>query len=116
MASKTSQSSVTLFLSLNLLFFALVSGQQTCPMGLGVCANILKCVGVGVGVGVGLDVGSPETMACSSAMAGLTDQNAAFCLCTAIKAGEMGPINVSPAVAAGVILKACGRPGTTFNC
>ncbi|KAG5616603.1 hypothetical protein H5410_016427 [Solanum commersonii] len=102
MASKTCQSSVTLFLSLNLLFFALVTGQQTCPtLRLGVCASILNLVNV--------TVGSPPTMPCCSLIQGLTDLEAAVCLCAAIRANVLGIINLNLTVPINLILSACGR-------
>ncbi|XP_049395687.1 14 kDa proline-rich protein DC2.15-like [Solanum stenotomum] len=120
MASKTSQSSVTLFLSLNLLSFALVSGtndtgncggQQTCSIDtlkLGVCANILNLVNV--------VVGSPPTLPCCSLIQGLTDLEAAVCLCTAIRANVLG-INLNVSLSLSLILNSCGKnPPTGFTC
>ncbi|KAG5616621.1 hypothetical protein H5410_016445 [Solanum commersonii] len=120
MASKISQSSVTLFLSLNLLLFALVSGtndtgncggQQTCSIDtlkLGVCANILNLVNV--------VVGSPPTLPCCSLIQGLTDLEAAVCLCTAIRANVLG-INLNVPLSLSLILNSCGKnPPTGFTC
>uniref|UniRef100_M1DC07 NT16 polypeptide n=1 Tax=Solanum tuberosum TaxID=4113 RepID=M1DC07_SOLTU len=120
MASKTSQSSVTLFLSLNILLFALVSGtndtgncggQQTCSIDtlkLGVCANILNLVNV--------IVGSPPTLPCCSLIQGLTDLEAAVCLCTAIRANVLG-INLNVPLSLSLILNSCGKnPPTGFTC
>ncbi|XP_019068265.1 14 kDa proline-rich protein DC2.15-like [Solanum lycopersicum] len=123
MASKTiaSQSSVPLFLSLNLLLFAVVSGtndtgncvgsQQTCSIDtlkLGVCANILNLVNV--------IVGSPPTLPCCSLIQGLTDLEAAVCLCTAIKANVLG-INLNVPLSLSLILNTCGKKYPTgFTC
>ncbi|KAG5616616.1 hypothetical protein H5410_016440 [Solanum commersonii] len=88
MASKATHSSVTLFLSLNLLFFALVG------------------------------VGSPSTMPCCSLIQVLTDLEAAVCLCTAIRANELG-INLNVPFSLGLILNTCGinPPSPTgFTC
>ncbi|KAK4734331.1 hypothetical protein R3W88_008592 [Solanum pinnatisectum] len=98
MASKTTY----LFLSLNLLFFALVTGQQTCPtLQLGVCAGLLNLVNV--------TVGSPPTMPCCSLVQGLVDLQTAVCLCTAIRANVLGIINLNATVPIKVIFSACGR-------
>ncbi|XP_018624237.1 14 kDa proline-rich protein DC2.15-like [Nicotiana tomentosiformis] len=114
MASKA-QASVTLFLSPNLLFFALVTGNHcdTCHntgdgdsgKGSGACngsgagngqgrcpRDALKlgvCANI-VGGLVGAIVGSPPTLPCCSLIAGLADLEAAVCLCTAIRANVLG--------------------------
>ena len=123
MASKTiaSQSSVPLFLSLNLLLFAVVSGtndtgncvgsQQTCSIDtlkLGVCANILNLVNV--------IVGSPPTLPCCSLIQGLTDLEAAVCLCTAIKADILG-IHLDIPISLNILLNVCGKKYPTgYTC
>ncbi|XP_049358477.1 putative lipid-binding protein AIR1B [Solanum verrucosum] len=113
MASKTSHPSVALFLSLNLVLFALVSGtndtgncggQQTCSIDtlkLGVCANILNLVNV--------VVGSPPTLPCCSLIQGLLDLAAVVCLRLAIRANIVGIINLEVPLAIDLILSACGR-------
>ncbi|WMV20207.1 hypothetical protein MTR67_013592 [Solanum verrucosum] len=109
MASKTSHPSIALFLSLNLVLFALVSGtNDTDTLKLGVCANILHLVNV--------VVGSPPTMPCCSLIQGLTDLEAAVCLCTAIRANVLG-INFNVPLSLSLILNSCGKnPPTGFTC
>ncbi|KAH0686193.1 hypothetical protein KY284_016746 [Solanum tuberosum] len=126
------QASITLFLSLNLLFFALVTGtdncgtcgngggsgnggggggQGKCPIDalkLGVCANVLNLVNV--------VVGSPPTLPCCSLIQGLVDLEAAVCLCTAIRANVLG-INLNIPLSLSLVLNNCGRnPPTGFTC
>ncbi|KAK9984636.1 hypothetical protein SO802_034161 [Lithocarpus litseifolius] len=135
MASKTS-ASFALFLSLNLLFFALVtsamntcpgpnpnpnpnpnpspnpnpnpspgpSGQASCPrdaLKLGVCANLLNGL-------LNVTVGTPPVTPCCSLLQGLTDLEAAVCLCTAIKANILG-INLNIPLAISLLLNVCSR-------
>ncbi|KAL3373498.1 hypothetical protein AABB24_005468 [Solanum stoloniferum] len=120
MASKISHPSIALFLSLNLVLFALVSGtndtgncggQQTCSIDtlkLGVCANILHLLNV--------VVGSPPTMPCCSLIQGLTDLEAAVCLCTAIRTNVLG-VNLNVPLSLSLILNSCGKnPPTGFTC
>ncbi|WMV20180.1 hypothetical protein MTR67_013565 [Solanum verrucosum] len=109
MASKTSHPSIALFLSLNLVLFALVSGtNDTDTLKLGVCANILHLVNV--------VVGSPPTMPCCSLIQGLTDLEAVVCLCTAIRANVLG-INLNVPLSLSLILNSCGKnPPTGFTC
>ncbi|XP_057952509.1 14 kDa proline-rich protein DC2.15-like [Malania oleifera] len=118
MGSKTS--SITLFLTVNLLFFALVSGQYcdhtctpsgvpagrtlTCPrdtLNLGVCANLLNGL-------LGIVLGAPPTTPCCSLIAGLVDLEAAVCLCTAVRANLLG-INLNIPLSLGLLLNACGK-------
>ncbi|XP_049397085.1 14 kDa proline-rich protein DC2.15-like [Solanum stenotomum] len=126
MALKNQAASITLFLSLNLLFFALVTGtdncgtcgnggggggQGKCPIDalkLGVCANVLNLVNV--------VVGSPPTLPCCSLIQGLVDLEAAVCLCTAIRANVLG-INLNIPLSLSLVLNNCGRnPPTGFTC
>ncbi|WMV20144.1 hypothetical protein MTR67_013529 [Solanum verrucosum] len=68
------QASITLFLSLNLLFFALVTGTDNCgTLKLGVCANVLNLVNI--------VVGSPPTLPCCSLIQGLVSNHTYF-LCS----------------------------------
>ncbi|WMV20211.1 hypothetical protein MTR67_013596 [Solanum verrucosum] len=102
MASKTSHPSVALFLSLNLVLFALVSGtNDTDTLKLGVCANILNLVNV--------VVGSPPTLPCCSLIQRLLDLEALVCLSLAIRANVLGIINLEVPLAIDLILSACGR-------
>ncbi|WMV20170.1 hypothetical protein MTR67_013555 [Solanum verrucosum] len=109
MASKTSHPSIALFLSLNLVLFALVSGtNDTDTLKLGVCANILHLLNV--------VVGSPPTMPCCSLIQGLTDLEAAVCLCTAIRTNVLG-VNLNVPLSLSLILNSCGKnPPTGFTC
>ncbi|XP_023913177.1 14 kDa proline-rich protein DC2.15 [Quercus suber] len=127
MASKTS---FALFLSLNLLFFALVtsacntcrgpnpgrgpnpnpnpnpgpSGQASCPrdaLKLGVCANLLSGL-------LNVTLGTPPVTPCCSLIQGLADLEAAVCLCTAIRANILG-INLNIPVSLSLLLNVCSR-------
>ncbi|KAA8533858.1 hypothetical protein F0562_031375 [Nyssa sinensis] len=126
MGSKSSVSAA-LFLSVNLLCFALVSSCNTCTspsrpnpnpttptpgtnqplscprdaLKLGVCANLLGGL-------VGVVIGTPPTTPCCSLIAGLVDLEAALCLCTAIKANVLG-INLNIPLSLSLILTACGN-------
>ncbi|XWS61967.1 hypothetical protein CRYUN_Cryun07bG0170200 [Craigia yunnanensis] len=126
MASKNVVSTAFL-LSLNLLFFTLVSSNYvpcpptpkspkpphksspapikpaSCPMDtlkLGVCANLLHIVH--------LVVGTPAKTPCCSLLAGLADAEAAVCLCTAIKAKVLGA-NLNIPVSLSLLLNNCGK-------
>ncbi|KAK6920302.1 Hydrophobic seed protein domain [Dillenia turbinata] len=114
-----------LLLSLNLLFFTVVSSTHvvpcpanapkfqpkqyppvipTCPtdtLKLGVCANLLNDL-------VHLVVGTPPKTPCCSLLGGLADLEAAVCLCTAIKANILG-INLNVPVALSLLLNYCGK-------
>uniref|UniRef100_A0A5B7BH73 Putative proline-rich protein DC2.15 n=1 Tax=Davidia involucrata TaxID=16924 RepID=A0A5B7BH73_DAVIN len=133
MGSK-SNASLALFLSLNLVFFALVSGCGTCPspkpkpkpkpkpspspstatcpkdtLKLGVCANLLGGL-------IGAVVGTPPKTPCCSLIQGLADLEAAVCLCTAIKANVLG-INLNIPLSLSLLLNVCTKkvpPG--FKC
>nr|XP_018631497.1 14 kDa proline-rich protein DC2.15-like isoform X2 [Nicotiana tomentosiformis] len=143
MASKT-RASVTLFLSLSLLFFVIVSGTDcgSCHYnppstgngggngggsgngggggnGQGRCPRDALKLGVCanlVGGLVGAIVGSPPTLPCCSLIAGLADLEAAVCLCTAIRANVLG-INLNVPLSLSLVLNNCGRnPPTGFTC
>lgn len=112
-----------LLLSLNLIFFTLVSStyvpcpppppkshkhppapKPTCPrdtLKLGVCANVLNDL-------VHLVVGTPPKTPCCSLIQGLVDLEAAVCLCTAIKANILG-INLNVPVSLSLLLNFCGK-------
>ncbi|RYR70410.1 hypothetical protein Ahy_A03g016902 [Arachis hypogaea] len=119
MASKTT--SLALFLTLNILFFALVSannkhhhkggsggsggstpstpsggrGTAACPcdaLGLSACANRR----------------APPVAPCCSFFNGLVDLEAAGCLCTALKANLLGR-NLNIPISLGLLLNACSR-------
>uniref|UniRef100_A0A7N0TZU8 Bifunctional inhibitor/plant lipid transfer protein/seed storage helical domain-containing protein n=1 Tax=Kalanchoe fedtschenkoi TaxID=63787 RepID=A0A7N0TZU8_KALFE len=122
-----SQSSaiLSLFLSLNILFFSMATACGTCPspkpkpkpipnptptpsgqgqacprdaLKLGVCANVLGLVNA--------VVGSPPVTPCCSLLDGLVDLEAAVCLCTAIKANILG-INLNVPVSLSLLLNVC---------
>ncbi|KAG2681505.1 hypothetical protein I3843_11G148100 [Carya illinoinensis] len=128
MASKTLASGA-LLLSLNLLFFVMVSStdvpcppppkghkhhhhKPTCPkdtLKLGVCANLLNDL-------VHLVVGTPPKTPCCSLIEGLVDLEAAVCLCTAIKANILG-INLNVPLSLSLLLNYCGKKVPTgFQC
>ncbi|KAI3713319.1 hypothetical protein L1987_71894 [Smallanthus sonchifolius] len=120
MASKTN-TPLALFLALNLLFFALASGCNTCPgptpkpkppspstatcprdaLKLGVCANVLGNL-------LGLVVGDPPVKPCCSLLEGLVDLEVAVCLCTAIKANILG-INLNVPLSLSLLLNVCSK-------
>ncbi|XP_039047552.1 putative lipid-binding protein AIR1 [Hibiscus syriacus] len=92
-----------LFLSLNLLFFALVSSQTsgTCnPLNLGVCLDVLGLVNV--------ELGNVPVKPCCSLIQGLADLEAAVCLCTALRARVLG-ININLPISLSLVLNSCGR-------
>ncbi|KAL4290901.1 hypothetical protein GQ457_14G020190 [Hibiscus cannabinus] len=127
MASRVN-ASTTLFLSLNLVFFPLVSfhnvdnnsnasscttnpvvichgdvlpNGQTCnPLNLGVCLNLLSLVDV--------ELGNVPTKPCCSLIQGLLDLEAAVCLCTAVRENVLG-ININLLVSLNLFLNNCGR-------
>ncbi|KAJ0736423.1 putative bifunctional inhibitor/plant lipid transfer protein/seed storage helical [Helianthus annuus] len=108
-------------LTLNLLFFTLVTStscppppstpkpnkhhnKATCPkdtLKLGVCANVLNDL-------VHLVVGTPPKTPCCSLLGDLVDLEAAVCLCTAIKANVLG-INLNVPVSLSLLLNYCGK-------
>ncbi|KAK7330740.1 hypothetical protein VNO77_24939 [Canavalia gladiata] len=129
MASKAT-SSLALFLTLNLLFFALVSacGNYNCPgpnpkprpnpnpnpnpnpsggscprdaLKLGVCANVLNGL-------LNVTLGQPPVTPCCSLLDGLVDLEAALCLCTALKANVLG-INLNIPISLSLLLNVCSR-------
>ncbi|KAE9586448.1 hypothetical protein Lal_00044648 [Lupinus albus] len=77
--------------------------KQKCPndtLKLGVCANVLGLVNV--------VVGSPASSKCCALLQGLTDLEAAICLCTAIKANVLG-INLNVPISLTLLLSACQK-------
>ncbi|KAL2321590.1 hypothetical protein Fmac_025969 [Flemingia macrophylla] len=120
-------SKAALLLSLNILFFTVVSSTYvpcnpppkvpkhppvpkppstkygTCPedtLKFGVCANLLGLVNV--------QLGKPPTTPCCSLIQGLADLEAAVCLCTALKANVLG-INLNVPVKLSLLLNVCGK-------
>lgn len=128
MDSKKSSTSL-LFLSINLMFFALVSGcyfgcnnpnpkpnpnpnpnpnpspgKGSCPrdaLKLGICAKLLNG-------SIGAEIGNPPDHPCCSALGGLLDLEAAICLCTALKANILG-INVNIPISLSLLINTCGK-------
>uniref|UniRef100_A0A7N0RDE4 Bifunctional inhibitor/plant lipid transfer protein/seed storage helical domain-containing protein n=1 Tax=Kalanchoe fedtschenkoi TaxID=63787 RepID=A0A7N0RDE4_KALFE len=82
-----------------------------CPLNtlkLEVCADILGLVNV--------VIGSPSTAPCCSLVQGLTDLEAALCLCTALKANVLG-VNLNVPISLTILLNTCSKispPG--FQC
>ncbi|XP_002533291.2 14 kDa proline-rich protein DC2.15 [Ricinus communis] len=97
--------SLAFLLSLNLLFFTLVSSTSTsCPkdtVKLGVCVNLLKDL-------LSVTVGTPPKTPCCSLIAGLVDLEAAACLCTTIKADVPG-IKLNLPIHLSLLLNYCGK-------
>ncbi|KAE8674410.1 putative lipid-binding protein [Hibiscus syriacus] len=74
-----------------------------CPkdtLKLGVCADLLGLVNI--------VVGTPPTSKCCALIQGLSDLEAALCLCTAIKANVLG-INLNVPVTLSLLLSACQK-------
>ncbi|KAL4347325.1 hypothetical protein GQ457_17G002410 [Hibiscus cannabinus] len=111
-----------LFLSLVLLFFALVSSQTvvvppgvvvpnagnnrgqsgTCnPLNLGVCLDLLGGL-------VNVEVGNVPRKPCCSLIQGLADLEAAACLCAAVRSRVLG-ITIDLPISLSLVLNLCGR-------
>ncbi|KAL1333550.1 hypothetical protein HN51_062384 [Arachis hypogaea] len=128
MASNKASSSIALFVTLNVLFFALVSGcgnkcnspgsnpnpnpnpnpspssGGSCSrdaLKLGVCANVLNGL-------LNVTLGQPPVTPCCSLLAGLVDLEAAACLCTALRANVLG-INLNLPISLSLLLNVCSR-------
>ncbi|XP_055819479.1 14 kDa proline-rich protein DC2.15-like [Solanum dulcamara] len=130
--AKFGASSIALLLTLNILFFTMVSSTNVpcpppphpkphptptpstpstpssngkCPndtLKLKVCANLLDDL-------VHLVVGSsPAKTKCCSLIEGLADLDAAVCLCTALKANVLG-INLNIPLSLSLLLNNCGK-------
>ncbi|CAI9771541.1 unnamed protein product [Fraxinus pennsylvanica] len=126
--ASNSNTSIALFLVLNLLFFTLTSacgtcpgpkprpnpnpnpnpspspGKATCPrdaLKLGVCANLLGGL-------IGVTIGTPPKTPCCTLIEGLADLEAAVCLCTAIKANILG-INLNVPLSLSLLLNVCSK-------
>ncbi|KAH6771823.1 Bifunctional inhibitor/lipid-transfer protein/seed storage 2S albumin superfamily protein [Perilla frutescens var. hirtella] len=118
MATKKN-TSLALFLLLNLIFFSLASAwtppspkpkpkpkpsKPSCPkdtLKLGVCANLLNGL-------LNVTAGTPPKTPCCSLIEGLADLEAAVCLCTAIKANILG-INLNIPVSLSLLLNVCTK-------
>ncbi|XP_059657502.1 14 kDa proline-rich protein DC2.15-like [Cornus florida] len=121
MVSK-SNASLALFLSLNLLFFVIVSSCGTCSSpnpkpkpkpkpkpspspSKGTCPRDTLKLGVSANL---LSWGTPPKTPCCSLIQGLTDLEAAVCLCTAIKANVLG-INLNVPLSISLLLNVCEK-------
>nr|GLL21059.1 14 kDa proline-rich protein DC2.15-like [Ipomoea trifida] len=102
------KSSATIFLALNLLFFALITETQACNTCPGYPAIPPPRHGGSNGGLVGVVIGAPPTLPCCSLIAGLADLEAAVCLCTAIRANILG-INLNVPLSLSLVLNNCGR-------
>ncbi|XP_050268396.1 14 kDa proline-rich protein DC2.15-like [Quercus robur] len=76
---------------------------ESCPkdtLKLGVCVDLLGLIN--------LQLGTPPTSNCCALLTGLTNLEAALCLCTAIKANVLG-INLNVPVSLSLLLSACQK-------
>ncbi|KAK4728556.1 hypothetical protein R3W88_021544 [Solanum pinnatisectum] len=127
--AKFGASSIALVLTLNILFFTMVSSTNVpcpppphhkhhptptpstpssngkCPkdtLKLNACANLLGDL-------LHLVIGSsPAKTECCSLIEGLVDLDAAVCLCTALKANVLG-INLNVPLSLSLLLNNCGK-------
>lgn len=143
MASKAT-ASLAFLLSLNLLFFTLVSACDTCgytpspsppppkaepcppvanpspkpsPSGYGKCPKGVLKLGVCAKLLGGLldiTLGKPPVKPCCSVIKGLVDAEAGVCLCTALKAGVLGK-KINIPVSLSLLLNVC-KVSKGFNC
>ncbi|KAK0586410.1 hypothetical protein LWI29_006468 [Acer saccharum] len=105
--------STALLVSLNLLFFSLVSSTSTycssgtCPdnaLNLNACVDLLGLLK--------LRVNSPNTYPCCSLIKNLVSVNAAACLCTTLRTVNLpilGPVLDIP-LSLTLLLNTCGKP------
>ncbi|WJX94599.1 hypothetical protein P8452_76002 [Trifolium repens] len=144
MASKTS-SSLAIFLTINVLFFTLVSSCGTCGSGpypnpkpkhtprpkhsggsshsggsgTTTCPRDALKLGVCANVLSGLlnvTLGQPPVTPCCSLLNGLVDLEAAVCLCTALRANILG-INLNLPISLSLLLNVCSRQAPRdFQC
>ncbi|XP_074268746.1 uncharacterized protein LOC141592074 [Silene latifolia] len=89
------------------------SGGDKCPIDilkLAACANVLPGV-------LGVVLGAPPKSQCCSLISGLTDLDAAICLCTAIKANVLG-ISLDVPISLNLLLNYCNKAGDSsgFQC
>ncbi|KAL9246819.1 hypothetical protein vseg_020310 [Gypsophila vaccaria] len=89
------------------------SEGDKCPIDvlkLATCANVLSGV-------VSIVLGVPPKSQCCPLLGGLTDLDAAICLCTALKANVLG-INLNVPVSLSVLLNQCDKAGvpSSFQC
>ncbi|CAM8985258.1 unnamed protein product [Rhodiola kirilowii] len=142
MASRRSKTAkLALFITLNIVFFAVVSACETCPTPTPKpkpkpkpkptpkpCptppSSPAKCPTDTLKLGVCADVlnlvnvvvGSPAVKPCCSLLKGLVDTEAAVCLCTALKANILG-INLNIPVSLELLLNVCSKKAPKgFQC
>ncbi|KAM7491245.1 hypothetical protein LguiA_034166 [Lonicera macranthoides] len=141
MVNSKTNASLALFLSLNLLFFCLVSSCNTCPSpnpkpkpnpkptptpgttpgtpSQATCPKDALKLGVCanlLGGLLGIVVGTPPKTPCCSLIQGLADVEAAVCLCTAIKANILG-INLNIPLSLSLLLNVCEKKAPKgFQC
>ncbi|CAN1333399.1 Lipid transfer protein EARLI 1 [Linum perenne] len=88
------------------------SSNGNCPIDtlrLGVCGNVLSSL-------LNINIGNTSAQPCCSLINGLTDLDAAVCLCTAIRANVLG-INLNVPISLRLLLNACGRNApSSFQC
>ncbi|BAT87573.1 hypothetical protein LR48_Vigan09g193200 [Vigna angularis] len=109
--SSKSVSSIALMLSLNLLFFSMVScntltfpSLAECPQNLDVCGKLVRPP-------FELD------MQCCPLLRSIADLDAAVCLCSIIKVNIGGNIPTSKLdELLNLLLNVCGLPLTTYHC
>ncbi|KAG5132528.1 hypothetical protein JHK82_023716 [Glycine max] len=116
MASKSVSAVALILVSLNLLFFSMVSSNplmtpslvssiisnKKCPE-LHVCATILP------------PHHKPDK-GCCPLIAGLIDLEAAVCLCAVLKLDLGGIISIPLDIFVNLLLNMCGRKSTTYTC
>ncbi|RDX78486.1 hypothetical protein CR513_41230, partial [Mucuna pruriens] len=108
-------STISLVLTLNLLFFSMVSSNplvpanwspvksSKCPENLHICAKILPPPHQGAG-------------GCCPLIQGLVDLDAAVCLCAILKVDVGGIIHIRLDLLVNIILNLCGRKQTSITC
>ncbi|XP_074307504.1 putative lipid-binding protein AIR1B [Silene latifolia] len=89
------------------------TGGDKCPIDilkLAACANVLPGL-------LGVVLGAPPKSQCCSLISGLTDLDAAICLCTAIKANVLG-ISLNVPISLSLLLNFCNKAGDAsgFQC
>ncbi|XVF52641.1 hypothetical protein PTKIN_Ptkin05aG0034600 [Pterospermum kingtungense] len=120
MASNKGSAPIALLLSLNLLFFTLVSSQPPppptgCPLvRLGACANLMRLFALNISLPPDSS-GSP----CCNTIAGLgsTGAEVGACLCTNVRLNVLNMIAASLRVGlTNALLNTCQSPGNVTTC
>lgn len=104
---------VSLFLSLNLLFFSMIGSfnpsfpaQNDDPSSQIRCPDLIECSNVGLGVSI-------ISNQCCTAVAALPIIGGAFCFCRAVSLGILPPLATE--ILAQILFSACGRNNTIFD-